>query len=105
MPGNDNAFSAMAALSLLILFNIASIIGYFNLINILNLEKYKKSLIVFAIMVLVINYLIFIHKKKYEKIETKFINENKAQKKISSFITLIYVFLTFIFLFWVLFNK
>ena len=103
MPGSDNAFSAMIALSLLILFNIATIIGYFKLINSSNIEKYKKLLIVFAIIVLVINYLIFINKKRYKKIETKFINESSKQKRNSSIVVIIYVLLTFIFLFWVLF--
>jgi hypothetical protein len=105
MPGRDHAFSAMAAVSLLILFNIATIIGYFSLFNISNVEKYKIPLFVFAITVLVINYYVFIHKKKFEKIEAIFINESKEQKRTNSVIVIAYVLLTFIFLFWVLINK
>jgi len=105
MPGKDHAFSAMAAQSLLFLFNFISIIGYFRIIKSSNITMYKMPLIFFAIMVLVINYFIFIHKQRYEKIETLFIKENKKQKVIGSIIVIVYVFLTFVFLFWVLFNK
>jgi len=106
MPGRDHAFLAMVALTLLILYNFISIIGYLNFINSSNIDKYKTPLIVFAIMVLAINYFIFIFKDKYVKIEAEFINESEKQKCISSIIVLIYVFLTFVILFWVLFfNK
>jgi len=105
MRGTDNAFSAMTALSLLILFNIATLLGYFELIDDSNIEKFKKPLIVFAIMILVINYFIFIHKNRFEKIANKFVNETKEQKRNSSIIAIAYAILTFVFLFLVLFFK
>ena len=106
MPGRDHAFLAMVALSLLILYNFITIIGYLNFINSSNINKYKTPLIVFAILVIAINYFIFIFKNKYVTIEAEFINESEKQKFISSIVVLIYVFLTFVFLFWVLFfNK
>jgi hypothetical protein len=105
MPGKDHAFSAMAALSLLILFNCATIIGYFQLLDNSNIEKYKIPLFLFAIFVLVINYSIFIHKKKFEKIKIKFAKATKKQQLIGSIGVIAYVFVTFFLLFLVLFYK
>ena len=105
MPGQDNAFTAMAALSLLILFNIATIVGYLKVFDSSNIKNFKAFIFSFAIMVLVINYLVFIHKKRYEKIETKFISESQKQRKARSFIVLTYILLTFILLLCVLFNN
>jgi len=105
MPGRDYEFSAMTALSLLIIFNISSLIAYFRLLKSYSFQQVKIPLIISAVLILVVNYFIFIYKDNYIEIEKSFINETQKQKKIRSIPVLIYVFLTFFFLFWVLYNK
>jgi hypothetical protein len=105
MPGRDYAFSAMTALSLLIVFNIAVLIVYFRLLKNYSFQQVKIPTILSTVLILVVNYFIFMYKDNYIEIEKSFINETQKQKKIRSIPILIYVFLTFIFLFWVLFNQ
>lgn len=103
MKGPDNAFLAMVAFSLLIIFNISTFIKHFNFLNNKSYEQIKIPVILGVISVLIINYLIFIHRKKYVEIEKRFINETKRQIFIGNLIISIYTLLTFVFLFWVFF--
>ncbi len=105
MPGRDYAFSAMAALSLLLVFNIATVIVYFRLLKNFTYQQVKIPVILSVALILVANYFIFVYKDKYIEIEKRFINRIEKQKKLRSIAIISYVFLTFVFLFWVLFNK
>lgn len=105
MPGSDHAFSAMAALSLLIIFNIATVIVNFKLFIDFSYQQVKIPVILSVVLILTINYLIFIYKSKYIEIEKRFLNEMRKHKQLRSIAILTYVFLTFIFLFWILFDR
>jgi cytochrome c biogenesis protein CcdA len=105
MPGRDYAFSAMTALSLLMIFNIATFIIYFRLLKYYSIQQVKIPVILSVVLILIVNYFIFIFKDKFLEIEKRFICESEKHKKLKSIPIIIYVFLTFIFLFWVLFNK
>jgi hypothetical protein len=86
MDGTDHAFKAMAALSLLLIWNFITIAIYFDFFD--NIDKY--TLIFTLISTLVMNYFVFIYNKKYLEIEVLFKNESKSQKKIGGGVILIY---------------
>ena len=104
MPGRDHAFSAMSALSLLLIFNIATLLIYFKFFKKFASQQVKIPVILSVVLILIVNYFIFIYKDKYIEIEKRFINEIEKQKKLRSIAIITYVFLTFVFLFWVLFK-
>jgi hypothetical protein len=86
MDGTDHAFKAMAALSLLLIWNFITIAIYFDFFD--NIDKY--TLIFTLISTLVMNYFVFIYNKKYLEIEVLFKNESKSQKTIGGGVILIY---------------
>lgn len=105
MPGRDYAFSAMAALSLLLILNIATVIIYFRFLKNFSFQQVRIPVVLSIVLILAANYFIFVYEDKYIEIEKRFNNEVEKQKKLKSGAIIIYVFLTFVFLFWVLFNK
>lgn len=92
----DVAFSSMAGLSGLLIFNLVSIINLVNPITKSNWGTVKNYIIAFAIIIFVFNYLVFIYKDKYKEIEKTFSKETNKQKKVSSLIVSIYLVLTLI---------
>jgi hypothetical protein len=96
MDGTDHAFKAMAALSLILMWNFITIAIYFEVFD--NIDKY--TFVVTVIGILVINYFVFIHNKKYLEIEELFKNESKAQKKIGGLATLIYAIFSLVIMLW-----
>lgn len=102
MKGNDHAFLAMVALSLLLMFNISTIVLYFDLLNNMVYQDLRLPIILGVILVLVVNYFVFIYRNKYKKIEKIFKNETKKQRIVGSIIIIIYTILTFVLLFSVL---
>lgn len=105
MPGRDYAFSAMAGLSLLLILNIATVIIYFRFLKNFSFQQVRIPVVLSIVLILAANYFIFVYEDKYIEIEKRFNNEVEKQKKLKSGAIIIYVFLTFVFLFWVLFNK
>ena len=90
MKGNDNSFSAMAALTLLLGFNILAIVNVTGLMEKYTYEQLKVPIILGGISLFVINYLIFLKDKKYLEIEKIFINESKRKKQIGNIIIILY---------------
>jgi len=94
MPGKDHAFSAMAALCLIICYNIVSLIILVDKYYDIPIKKGGNLIIVFVIILFVSNYFIFIHKARYKKIEGKFKNESKVNMLVSSVGTILFVLFT-----------
>lgn len=84
MKGNDHAFSAMSALSLLLYFNSIFIIIYIESVLGLKLQYGEIILGMIFILIFTTNYFIFVYKGRHKKIEKKFKDESKTQKFISS---------------------
>jgi hypothetical protein len=99
IKGSDHAFLAMVALSLLLMLNISTLILYFDLLNDMIYDDIRLPIILGVILVLVVNYFVFIYRNKYKKIKKLFMNETKRQKIIGSIIIITYILLTFVLLF------
>ena len=103
MKGNDNAFLAMMALSMLLILNITTFLVSLGVLKNSNYTLIKLSIILGIISILFLNYFILVHNRKYLKIETLFIKETKIQIFIGNLTICTYVILTFVSLFLVLF--
>ena len=100
--GEDNSTAAGLAVmttSAIFFANIFTIGAFLKKTNILPQFIHSKiQAILLMFLLVVINYFIFMYKKKYLNIKEKFDNESKHQKVIGSTIVYFYFFLSFILL-------
>ena len=93
---DDVAFSATVGLTFLLGLNL--IVISFKLfpatVKSLNEYQYKIPLLIVSGAILIINYFLFVFKKRYEDIEKQFINESKRKKRIGNFIVIAYVIIS-----------
>jgi hypothetical protein len=94
MPGRDHAFSAMAALCLIIGYNLVSIMILADSYYDIPANKGKGLIIALVVLLFISNYFIFIYKDRYKKIEERFKNESKNNKIASSIAIIFLVFFT-----------
>lgn len=91
----DVAFSAMLGFSFLLFLDINTIyISVFPVTNINFNNHYRTPLIILYIIVFIINYFLFIYKKRYKEIEKQFKNESTKNKRIGSIIVIVYVIIS-----------
>jgi hypothetical protein len=90
----DVAYSAVLGLSGLLILNAFILIKIFGL-NESNLNLIRPIGFVCASLIILINYYIFIFKRKYFIIAYKYRNESRKSKNINGIIVLFYVFTTF----------
>jgi hypothetical protein len=92
---NDIAMSAMFALSFLIGTNLIFIYLYINTIfGEINLNE-TFLVIIMYLSIFAINSYLFLYKGEYKKIEERFKNETKREKRLSSIAILSLVGITF----------
>jgi len=84
MPGRDHAFSAMAALCLIIGYNLLSLMILIDSHYDIPINKGKNLVVFLVILLFVSNYFIFVHKERFKKIVERFKNESKNNKIASS---------------------
>ncbi len=100
MDGSDHAFKAMAALSIIIIWNLTTLAAYIDIYQYTNYETLKIPAILAMVAILVINYFIFIHNKKYIEIEASFKDLPLSKKKRGSLGVLIYAILSLVVMLW-----
>lgn len=57
----------------------------------------KKGIIIIALLILFINYFLFIKNKKYLSLKKKFEKENLKKRKVNTFLLWLYIILSFLF--------
>jgi len=94
---NFTAAAGLAVITISTLFtlNIITIVGVLRKIDILTSFFNKTGIYLLLVVLLIINYFLFMHKRKHLKIKDKFASENKKQKIIHGILVLLYGFLSF----------
>jgi hypothetical protein len=88
------AFLAVITTSFIFWLNIFTISGFLRKVNILPTFFNKTNWIAFLITLFAIDYFLFMHKKKYEKIIQMFKDETRGEKVKNSLFVLLYIFLS-----------
>ncbi len=100
--GEDSITAAgLAVMTISVVFfaNIFTIGAFLRKANILNRFMNRPREAIFLMIVLLfINYFLFMHKKKYLNIKELFDNENRQKRIIGSTIVFLYCFISFILL-------
>ena len=92
--------SSLAGLCMLQALQISVI--YIDLIGKENMNKDKDFYIIglITIFLMILNYFLFLHKKKYKEIEKWFKNESNTQRIIGNIIVSVYVIFSLTWVFW-----
>ena len=91
----DSAWLAVVWIAGLNFFNVASVVFFlFPAKEVLIFQPWTISAMT-TIPLMLINYFIFLHKGKANRIIAKYDNESKTAKVISTILTIVYVLLTF----------
>ena len=94
------AYISVLIISLLFFFNILSIGGVLKKTDIIpKFINTKNEAIILIVSISIVNYLLFMHKKKYLKIKTRFENESELSNIIGWLLVFLYGFLTIILMF------
>jgi len=93
--GEDNfvaAFMSVLTISVVFFLNFMIIEGFLIRINLIStfIIQTKFESILFGVIIIFINYFLFMHNKKYIKIIKMFENEGKKNKLIGNIIVLFY---------------
>lgn len=92
-------WNALIGVSVIMCFNtllILSIIDYFDLLPINSKNINDNYIILYFISISILNYVIFIHGRKYSSLKDMFSNETKYEKKIKGFLLFVFVILSFV---------
>lgn len=100
--GEDNITAAglsVMTISVIFFANIFTIGAFLRKANILHrfLSKPREGILL-IIALLVINYFLFMHKRKYLKIKEMFVGESRQKRIIGGTLVVLYGFLSFILL-------
>jgi phosphatidylglycerophosphate synthase len=99
-------FAAMIYVSGLLFANIFVIGAFLKKQNILPFFfTGKRQIIIFMACLFVLNYFLFLHKKRYKKIIERYEQENELRRKRGNLIVWLYVIITFLTIFAVAFYK
>ena len=91
-PNKDIAeWSSMTAFSLLLLFNLGYLIIITNIYKTLFVFKNQYFMVLIMILILSLNYLLFIRKNRYLKIKKDFSKLSKTKETIFGYLVLLYV--------------
>ena len=94
-----SARNALLGVVMLQVFNITTVLylikEYVSDINITDFFEDKTKTVTAGIMMIILNYFLLIHNKKYLEFAKKYENENDAEIKRGVLILRIYVFATF----------
>ena len=103
---DDNAFFTLMLFSLIPLFNMITLLTILELTKVLYL-KFTNSyqIIAMATLTMFINYLLFFRKGKYKLSKVKYLNFSKSQRRNMNFYFWIYIILTILSYFAVVFIK
>ncbi len=96
------SFSAMLGLSFLLFLDINAL--YIILLPVTQVnfkDQYRIPLIILYIAVFIINYFLFIYKKRYKEIEKQFKNESTRNKRIGNAIVIAYIIISLLLVFMV----
>ena len=88
------AFMAIFTISLLFWLNIFMVVGLLRKIDVIPIFFSKTAWISFMIFLFIIDYFIFVHHKKYEKIIKMFKDEPRNKKIKNGLLVLLYVLLS-----------
>jgi len=92
-------WNALIGVSVIMCFNtllILSIIDYFDLLPINSKNINDNYIILYFISISILNYVIFIHGRKYSNLKDMFSNETKYENKIKGFLLFVFVILSFV---------
>ncbi len=91
------AFMALFTSSLPIWLNIFSIIALLRKIDLFPVFFSKTVWLSFMVLLFVVDYFLFVHRKKYEKIIQLFKDEPKAKRRKGSLLVLLYILISVVF--------
>ena len=91
----NNEWGVIYAISGLLMLNFIYIyIKFFNITKENSEGLYKTILIVITILLFIINWILFLDKKRVQKIMNLYKNESKINRRLGSFLVVFYVILT-----------
>lgn len=103
---NESAYTAMIFVNLFMFMNIFVVGGILNNFNLLPVFfKSKIQVAVFIIVLLIINYFVFLHKKKYNEFCNKFEQKTNLKGEENKWLIILYFILSASMLFAVPFIK
>ena len=102
----ESAYTAMIFVNLFMFMNIFAVGGILNRFNLLPVFfKSKIQIVIFIIVLLIINYFVFLHKKKYNKFCDEFEEKTNSNSKKNGWLIVLYFILSTSLLFVVPFIK
>lgn len=98
--GEDNVTGAILAVITISLFfwlNIFSVVGLFRNVGFMTIFFNKTIWLSLMILLFIMNYFIFVHNKKYNRIIQMFKDEQKSIKRRHGLYTLLYLLISIVF--------
>ena len=95
-----NEWGPIAAITLLISLNIGMI--YINVLPVTNKNfntGHKTILVIIFFSLYLLNTILFLNKRRFQKIKSRFEDETRKSNKMGSFLVILYIIITFISIF------
>jgi hypothetical protein len=89
----DSQFSALTAIVLLEIFNIVTILDFLDI----KFSLIKPISLALFLLLLLFNYLLFLRKKRFIEIQTKYDQLDKKSNRIGGFIVVLYILVSIFF--------